>query len=332
MTVLGATIRAGRDDDADGIIALISACWAEYPGIVFDLDGEVPELRALASHFSALGGTLWVAESAGAVVGTIGVAPQPPNGNWEIGRMYMAPASRGTGLAPVLLDTAECHARARGATRMALHSDTRFDRAHSFYEKMSYLRAGPVRVLHDRSNSLEFAFSKPVDGIVVMDAPAASSAERRLSEILLACVQDGASVSFMASLTLEEARAFWRAKAKEVATSQRILLGAYADGAMVGAVTIDCAMPPNQPHHAAVQKMLVHPQARRRGLARALMRAAEQEALKAGRTLLSLDTGSDAAERLYRSEGYVCVGVIPRYALNPDGTWCDTTIFYKHLS
>ena len=332
MTVLGATIREGHDSDADGIIALISACWAEYPGIVFDLDGEVPELRALASHFSAAGGTLWVAEAAGIIVGTIGIAPQPPDGNWEIGRMYMARDMRGSGLAMHLLDMAESHARARGATRLSLHSDTRFDRAHRFYEKMSYLRAGPVRVLHDQSNSLEFEFHKPVDGVVAMDAPAAASAERRLAEILLGCVRDGASVSFMASLTLEEACAFWRAKAKEVAIGERIVLGAYADGVMVGTVTLDCAMPANQPHHAAVQKMLVHPQARRRGLARALMRAAEQEAMKAARTLLTLDTASNAAERLYRSEGYVCVGVIPRYALNPDGSWCDTTIFYKQLT
>jgi ribosomal protein S18 acetylase RimI-like enzyme len=77
--------------------------------------------------------------------------------------------------------------------------------------------------------------------------------------------------------------------------------------------------------------MLVHPDFRRRGLARALMRGAERAAKAAGRTLLTLDTASDAAEALYRSEDYVCVGVIPRYALNPDGSWCDTTVFFKHL-
>jgi GNAT superfamily N-acetyltransferase len=246
--------------------------------------------------------------------------------------MYMSEKVRGTGLAQRLLDTAEAHARAHGATRLCLHSDTRFDRAHRFYEKSSYLRAGPVRVLHDKSNSLEFGFSKPVDGIVVMDAPAAASAERRLADILLACVRDGASVSFMASLTPAEARGFWRARAKDVAIGTRILLGAYADGALVGTVTLDCGMPPNQPHHAAVQKMLVHPDARRRGLARTLMRAAEQEALTAGRTLLTLDTASDAAEALYRDLNYICVGTIPRYALNPDGSFCDTTMFYKHLA
>ncbi len=328
MTVL---IRPGLDSDADGIIALIGGCWAEYPGIVFDLDGEVPELRALASHFAARGGTLWVAEAAGCIVASIAVWPKSPDGDWEIARMYMARAQRGTGLARQLLETAEAHARARGATRLSLHSDTRFDRAHRFYEKFGYLREGPVRVLNDLSNSLEFGFFKPVSGVVVMDAPGAASAERRLGEILLAVVRDGASVSFMASLTLDEARAFWRARAKEVAIGTRILLGAYADGALMGTVTLDCAMPPNQPHHAAVQKLLVHPDGRRRGLARALMRRAEQAAREAGRTMLTLDTASDAAESLYRSQDYVCVGVIPRYAMNPDGSFCDTTIFYKHL-
>jgi GNAT superfamily N-acetyltransferase len=280
----------------------------------------VPELRALASHFAGLGGALWVAEADGAIVGMVGVAREPPEGKWEIGRMYVARSARGTGLAQTLLEMAEGYARTEGAASLSLHSDTRFDRAHRFYEKMSYLREGPVRVLHDKSNSLEFSYVKPVDGIVVMDAASAASAERRLAEILLACVRDGASISFMASLTLDEARAFWRAKAKEVAVGQRILLGAYADAELVGTVTVDCAMPPNQPHHAAVQKMLVHPGFRRRGLARLLMRGAEQAARAAGRTLLTLDTASEAAETLYRSEGYVCVGVIPRYALNPDGS------------
>jgi GNAT superfamily N-acetyltransferase len=292
----------------------------------------VPELRAPASHFAGLGGALWVAEADGAIVGMIGVAHEPSEGNWRIGRMYMAPATRGSGLAQSLLAMAEGYARTEGATRLSLYSDTRFDRAHRFYEKMSYLREGPVHVMHDKSNSLEFSYAKPVDGVVVMDAASAASAERRLAEILLACVRDGASVSFMAWLTLDEARAFWRAKAKEVAVGQRILLGAYADAVLVGTATVDCAMPPNQPHHGALQKMLVHPDFRRRGLARALMRGAEQAALAAGRTLLTLDTASEAAETLYRSEGYVCVGVIPRYALNPDGSWCDTTVFFKHLA
>jgi GNAT superfamily N-acetyltransferase len=291
----------------------------------------VPELRALASHFTGLGGALWVAEADGAIVGTVGVAPHPPTGDWEVARLYLARTVRGTGLAERLLDMAEGHARTEGALRLTLHSDTRFDRAHRFYEKMSYLREGPVRVLHDLSNSLEFDYAKPVDGIVLMDAASAASAERRLAEILLACVQDGASVSFMASLTLNDARAFWRARAKQVGVGERILLGAYADAQLVGTVTVDCAMPPNQPHHGAVQKMLVHPAFRRRGLARALMRGAERAALAAGRTLLTLDTASEAAETLYRSEDYLCIGVIPRYALNPDGSWCDTAVFFKHL-
>ena len=325
-------VRPGHDADADGIIALIGACWAEYPGIVMDVDGEAPELRALATYFAKQGGALWVAESEDGIVGMIGAAPDGADGNWEIGRLYVARDQRGSGLAATLLDMAEGHARTEGATSLSLHSDTRFDRAHRFYEKASYLRAGPIRVLHDKSNSLEFGYAKTVDGVVVMDASASASAEFRLAEILLACVTDGASISFLASLTRDEARAFWRARAKDVAVGARILLGAYANAVLQGVVTIDCAMPPNQPHHGAVQKMLVHPAARRRGLARALMRSAEEAAKAAGRTLLTLDTASAAAERLYREENYICVGVIPRYALNPDGSFCDTTVFYKHLA
>jgi GNAT superfamily N-acetyltransferase len=332
IALTAATIRPGRDTDADGIIALIGACWAEYPGIVLDLDGEAPELRALASHSAARGGALWVAEDAGSIVATIAAWPKSADGAWEIARMYLAPATRGTGLAQRLLAAAEGHAKAHGATLLSLHSDTRFERAHRFYEKSGYLREGPVRVLNDLSNSLEFGFFKPVSGVVVMDAPGAASVERRLAEILLAVVQDGASVSFMASLTPDEARAFWRARAKEVATGQRVLLGAYADGALMGTVSVDCAMPPNQPHRGAVEKLLVHPAARRRGMARALMRRAEREAKAAGRTLLTLDTGDANAAHLYRTEGWISLGIIPRYALNPDGSFCDTTVFYKSLA
>ncbi|MBS0562609.1 MAG: GNAT family N-acetyltransferase [Proteobacteria bacterium] len=166
-----------------------------------------------------------------------------------------------------------------------------------------------------------------------MDAAAAASAVPALAEVLRACVLGGASVSFMPPFPIEEARAFWRRMAKQVAMGERILLGAYADGALVGTVTVDLGLPPNQPHHGAVQKLLVHPHGRRRGLARALMRRAEQEALAAGRTLLTLDTArGSAAEALYRDENWTEVGVIPHFAMNPDGSWCDTVIFYKHLA
>jgi len=327
------TVRPGRDDDADGFIDLIRACWAEYPGCVFDLDGEVPELRALATHFAVSGGALWAAEAGGRVVGVVGVAPMDA-GAWKLTRMYVAREQRGTGLAQRLLAVAEAHAVAGGAKEMRLWSDTRFDRAHRFYEKQSYVRTGPILALGDKSNSIDFAFAKPLTGVVVrrLNAAGAASAKWRLATILRECVNAGASVSFLPPLAAEAALGFWQRAASDVAQGKRGVLAAWLDGVLVGTVQLDLAMPPNQPHRADVQKLLVLPQARRRGVARALMRAVEEAAAASGRTLLVLDTrAGDAAEPLYRSLGWNEVGRIPRFALNPDGTFCATVIFYKDL-
>ncbi len=154
-------LRDGRDDDAAALIALIAACWAEYPGCVMDLDGEVPELRALATYYTTQGGALWVAEAGDSVVGMVATRPLADR-SWELCRMYVAAARRGSGLAQALIAAAEAHARGRGAKWMRLWTDTRFRRAHRFYEKHAYVRAGPDRALHDRSNSIEFAYAKPL--------------------------------------------------------------------------------------------------------------------------------------------------------------------------
>src|SRR3984957_17083285 len=199
-----ATIRRGRDADADGFIALISACWGEYPGIRIDIDAEAPELRVLASYYTGKGDALWAAEANGRIVGMIGVVPHA-DGAWEIVRLYMSQPHRGTDLAPRLLGIAEAHARTASATRLVLWSDTRFDRAHRFYEKHNYVRNGPIRVLHDISNSLEFGYAKPVAGVEIVDAAAAASAERQLAKILCACVDAGASVSYLPPLAQEVA-------------------------------------------------------------------------------------------------------------------------------
>jgi GNAT superfamily N-acetyltransferase len=326
-----ASIRPGRDADADAFIALIGACWGEYPSIILDVDVELPELRALASYYAGKGGALWVAEADGQVVGMIGAVPHR-DGAWEIVRLYMLQPYRGTDLAPRLLATAEAHARSAGATRLVLWSDTRFDRAHRFYEKRSYVRHGPIGVLHDLSNSLEFGYAKPVSGIEVLDAAAAASAERRLADILCACVDAGASVSYLPPLAPDVARAFWKRMAADVAAGDRILLAAWQDAELVGTVMLEFAASPNQPHRAEVQKLLVHPSARRRGLARALMLRAEQETLRVGRSLLTLDTrAGDAAESLYRAMGWQEAGRIPGYALNADLTPCDTVFFWKQV-
>lgn len=166
-----------------------------------------------------------------------------------------------------------------------------------------------------------------------LSASEAAAAVEALAEVLIDCVQGGASVSFMWPLPREKAVAFWRGVAAGVARGERVLLVAEAgEGQLLGTVQLVLAMPDNQPHRADVAKMLVHRKARRRGVAQRLMEALDAEARKEGKTVLVLDTvtGSDA-ERLYARAGWQRVGEIPKYALLPTGEPCGTTVFYKHL-
>lgn len=324
-------LRPGTDRDADTYIRLIGDAWAEFPGVIFDVDGELPELRALASHFAAMGGVIWLAESG---QGMIATRPLREDGAWEIGRMYVAKSARGTGLAQHLLATAEAHARAAGAERMVLWTDTRFEAAHAFYEKAGYVRQGAIRILDDLSKSLEFRYAKPSLGLVVemLDAAAAASAERRLAEILIACVAAGASVSYLHPLSREKSRRFWKRVSTDVAQGHRVLLAAWSEGHLAGTVQLDLATPENQPHRAEVGKLLVDPAFRRQGVGEALMRRAEQAAQRLGRKLLTLDTrAGDQAEPLYRRLGWQAGGRIPGYSLDETGQARDTLYFFKSL-
>jgi GNAT superfamily N-acetyltransferase len=156
-----------------------------------------------------------------------------------------------------------------------------------------------------------------------------------LSAVLIDCVEGGASVSFMAPLSRDKADAFWRQVAEGVAAGERALVVAEdrSTGELLGTVQVVLRQPDNQPHRADVAKMLVHRRVRRRGIAAALLGAAENAAREAGKTLLVLDTvtGSDA-ERLYERLGWQRVGIIPNYALWPQGGYCDTTVFYKQIA
>ncbi|WP_018259571.1 GNAT family N-acetyltransferase [Methylobacterium sp. WSM2598] len=152
-----------------------------------------------------------------------------------------------------------------------------------------------------------------------------------LAEILIDCVEAGASVSFMAPLRPATALAYWRGVAESVGRGERRLIVAEAEGRPIGTVQVVLAQPENQPHRADVSKVLVLTRARGRGVGAALMRAADAAARAAGKTLLVLDTASPEAERLYRREGWQRVGAIPGYALLPDGRPCDTVFYYKVL-
>jgi GNAT superfamily N-acetyltransferase len=154
-----------------------------------------------------------------------------------------------------------------------------------------------------------------------------------LCDVLIDCVEGGASVSFMWPMTRAKAQTFWRNAAASVARGERVVLAAE-DGAgrIVGTVQVIWAQPENQPHRADVAKMLVHRDARRQGAGAALLAAAERTARNAGRTLLVLDTVTNgAAYRLYSQAGWQRCGEIPDYALWPDGRLCATTVFFKSL-
>jgi ribosomal protein S18 acetylase RimI-like enzyme len=154
-----------------------------------------------------------------------------------------------------------------------------------------------------------------------------------LTEVLLDCVEGGASVSFMAGLPRERAEAFWRKVFGAVRDGTTVLLVARDGGGIQGTVQLDLHMPDNQQHRADVKKLLVRGQARRRGIAQALVRQLEHEAHLLNRTLLVLDTVTgSAAEQLYAQLGWTRVGVIPGYALMPGGQPCATTVFYKRVS
>jgi GNAT superfamily N-acetyltransferase len=153
-----------------------------------------------------------------------------------------------------------------------------------------------------------------------------------LSDVLIDCVEGGASVSFLLPMSRAKAETFWRGVSASVARGERVVLAAEDEtGAIVGTAQVILAQPENQPHRGDLAKMLVHRRARRRGVGAALLEAAERSALAAGKTLLVLDTASDDAERLYARQGWQRCGQIPNFALLPDGTPCATTYFFKRL-
>jgi len=153
-----------------------------------------------------------------------------------------------------------------------------------------------------------------------------------LADVLIDCVEGGASVSFMLPLPREKALAFWRGVAEGVARGERALLVAELDGRVVGTAQLLLDLPDNQPHRADVAKMLVCRSARRRGVARRLLEAIDEAARAERRSVLVLDTvtGSDA-DRLYERAGWQRVGSIPNYALMPTGEPCAATYFHKQL-
>lgn len=168
--------------------------------------------------------------------------------------------------------------------------------------------------------------------IVALAAPVADDIIDQLAAVLVDCVAGGASVSFMAPFAHEDGVNFFRKVEASVAGGDTVLFAARVAERIVGTVQLGLDTPPNQPHRADVKKMLVHRDGRRRGIGAALLSALEREAIARQRWLLVLDTvPGDNGYRLYRRCGWTEAGIIPDYALLPDGRPCDTAFFYKRL-
>jgi GNAT superfamily N-acetyltransferase len=154
-----------------------------------------------------------------------------------------------------------------------------------------------------------------------------------LSEVLIDCVEGGASVSFMLPMSRKKAEDYWKSLSASLARGERTVIAAEDSRGIVGTVQVIFSQPENQPHRGDLAKMLVHRRARRQGVGAALLAAAERSASEAGKTLLVLDTVTDSeGYRLYSRHGWQRCGEIPNYALWPDGRPCPTTIFYKALT
>jgi ribosomal protein S18 acetylase RimI-like enzyme len=170
--------------------------------------------------------------------------------------------------------------------------------------------------------------------IIELDNRAIDEKLEDLSQILALSVAEGAAISFMTPLSLEDASLFWSGNVQpEVVAGRRILFGAERAGNLLGTVQLLTAMPHNQFHRCEIAKMIVHPQARRLGIGRSLMNRALNRAGELGKTLVTLDTRTgDVAEPLYASIGFEVAGVIPDFAWNPDGKAKHaTTYMFRHI-
>ncbi len=153
-------IRDARDGDAEQLIRLVGSCFAEYPGCLLDVDGEIPELRAIRSHYDAVDGRIWIVEVDGHVAACVAVRPSADGDGMELQKLYVSVDARRRGLGFMLCTLAEEEARRRGAPYLELWTDTRFENAHRLYRRAGFHDLGATRELHDKSGTVEYHYRK----------------------------------------------------------------------------------------------------------------------------------------------------------------------------
>lgn len=152
-------LRPAKDSDRDGLIKLIGDCFSEHEGVFLELEGLDADLQAYATYIRGIDGEAFVVDGEGELVACVSYAPVEGDA-FQLKRIYLSGKLRGTGMGLQLLHHVEDRARSRGARTMALWSDTRFTRAHRFYEREGYVKQAETRDLHDSSNTTEFQFIK----------------------------------------------------------------------------------------------------------------------------------------------------------------------------
>ena len=157
---MSSVVRKAEETDSEAVIALVRECWSQYPGVVFDLDAELPELKNFAGYYRGLEGEAWVAKLDGEIAGCAAITPEDQPGVWMLHKLYVLPSARRHGIATALVREAEMAARAADAVRMVLWSDTRFVESHAFYASLGYEKIPLTRELNDLSNTVEFRFRK----------------------------------------------------------------------------------------------------------------------------------------------------------------------------
>jgi putative acetyltransferase len=158
-------IRPVADSDRQDLFGLIAVCYADYPGCFVDPHDDLPDLRAPGTSYDRTGGAFWAVEDERGRVCACVAVDFPEQGTAELHRLYVRPDQRGRGFGSALVHRAEAHARAAGARRMILWSDTRFTTAHRLYRRLGYLQLPGVRELTDISRSVEYGFEKAALGI-----------------------------------------------------------------------------------------------------------------------------------------------------------------------
>ena len=151
------SLRPATDADSPRIAQIVAACYAAHAGCVFDLDGELPALKRVASHYARLGGAMLVAERRERVLGSVAWKPAPGNAR-ELQLLYVDPAEQGAGIGRQLLEAAIEAAKGGGGAAIELWTDTRFAAAHRLYQARGFRRGAMTRSLGDKSHSVEFFY------------------------------------------------------------------------------------------------------------------------------------------------------------------------------